>query len=204
MQDLPLVKNGWLPKKSLYTIRKGERVRDNIRNTLSVTEQEMIKVREKGGSGGGCQFYDEDTQACRIYLRRPLQCAALKCWDTVDFMRVFEGPRLAREALIGDETLLGLLKAHEERCSYALLENTVREIERKGEEAIQSLMEILRFDFHLRPFVSGKLGVDEREMDFVFGRPLVDTLGMFGLRVLREPDGTFLLTTLARGEEAKG
>jgi Fe-S-cluster containining protein len=203
MQDIHLVKNGWLPKKSLLTIRKGEMVRDNIRGTLSVTDQEMIKVREKDGDGRGCLSYDDVAKACRIYLQRPLQCAALKCWDTEDFMRVFEGPKLTRENLIQDQTLLGLLGAHEKRCSYSLLESCVKEIEREGEEAVKRIMEILKFDFHLRPFVSRKLGVDGGEMDFIFGRPMVDTIGMFGLKVVREPDGSFLLTTLAGPEEAK-
>jgi Fe-S-cluster containining protein len=200
MQDLHLVKNGWLAKKSLLTIRKGEMVRDNIQGTLTVTDQEMIKVREKDGSGRGCLFYDDQAKACRIYQQRPLQCAALKCWDTEDFRRVFGGPKLTRETLIHDETLQGLLEMHEKRCSYELLEGHVRGIEREGEEAVKRIMEILKFDFHLRPFVSRKLGVDEGEMDFIFGRPMIDTIVMFGLKVVQEPDDSFLLTRLAGDE----
>jgi Fe-S-cluster containining protein len=197
LQDLYLVKNNWLPKKSLLTIRKGEMVRDNIRGAMTVTDREMVKVREMDGKSGGCLFYDEDDQACRIYLQRPLQCAVLKCWDTEDFMKVFEGPKLTRETLIQDETLRGLMEVHEKRCGYNLLEDLVRGIEKQGEEAVRRIMELLRFDFHLRPFVSRKLGIDEGEMDFIFGRPMVDTIAMFGLKVVREPDGSFLLTTTA-------
>ena len=192
LQDLHLVRNNWLPKKSLFTIRKGEMVRDNVRGTLTVTDREMVKVREKDGKAGGCLFYDEDDKACLIYLQRPLQCAVLKCWDTEDFMKVFEGPKLTRESLIQDETLRGLLDVHEKRCSYSLLESSVGDIREQGEEAVKRIMELLKFDFHLRPFVSRKLGIDEGEMDFIFGRPLVDTISMFGLKVVREPDGSLL------------
>ncbi|MEW6665986.1 MAG: YkgJ family cysteine cluster protein [Thermodesulfobacteriota bacterium] len=196
VEDLPLIENGWLPKKSLLTIRKGEMVRDNIRGTLTLTDREMIKVRERKGAGRGCLFYDDQGKACRIYSHRPLQCAVLKCWDTKEFMRVFEGPKLARASLIHDETLRGLLDVHEKRCSYRLLESCVRDIPKRGEEAVKRVMELLRFDFHLRNLVCTKLGIDEGEMDFLFGRPMVDTIVMFGLKVVQEPDGSFLLTTV--------
>ena len=117
-------------------------------------------------------------------------------------MQIFEGPKLAREIVVHDETIRGLIEAHEKRCSYELLESFVKQIECEGEETVRRIMEILRFDFHLRPFVSRKLGVDEGEMDFLFGRPMVDTIGMFGMKVVREPGGTFFLTTAGDREGA--
>jgi len=53
------------------------------------------------------------------------------------------------------------------------------------------LLEILRYDYELRPFISKKLGLPSDEMDFIFGRPLIQTIMMFGLQVIREPDGSF-------------
>jgi len=41
-----------------------------------------------------------------------------------------------------------------------------------------------------------KLGVDSDEIDLILGRPLTETIIMFGLKVIREPDGSFLLTLL--------
>ena len=58
----------------------------------------------------------------------------------------------------------------------------------------QDLLALVRFDFHLRPFVSRKLGIPVEEMSFYFGRPLAETIEDYGLRVIRERDGGFFLT----------
>ncbi|MFH1350119.1 MAG: hypothetical protein ABII26_04200, partial [Pseudomonadota bacterium] len=77
-----------------------------------------------------------------------------------------------------------------------VIESHVKQIESKGEKAIEKIMDILKFDFQLRPFVSGKLGLDADEMDLFFGRPLIKTIQMYGLRVIRESDSSFLLTPI--------
>jgi hypothetical protein len=43
-----------------------------------------------------------------------------------------------------------------------------------------------------------KLGLKIEEMDFFFGRPLTETIVGFGLKVVREADGGFLLTRLKK------
>ena len=63
-----------------------------------------------------------------------------------------------------------------------------------GAKAVEDLIALLRFDHELRPFVSEKMGMDFNEMDLIFGRPLTETVTMFGLKVVREPDGSFYLT----------
>jgi Fe-S-cluster containining protein len=194
-EDLNLVKKGLIQKKALYTIRKGELVKDNINETLMVTKTELVKVREQEGEGKGCIFYNDSGKACTIYKHRPLQCVALKCWDTKEFLEVFQGPKLMRKQLIKGQVLLGLMEEHERRCGYGLLEKLVEEIESKGEEAVEQILDLLRFDYHLRPFVADKLGLNPEEMDFFFGRPLTETIFMFGLQVDQGPDGSFILTS---------
>lgn len=170
-------------------------VRDNIHRTIAITAHEMIKVKEKAGDHGGCPFYDGHAKACQIYHQRPLQCVALKCWDTEDFMKAYAGSKLVRDDLIKDDILRGFVEVHEKRCSYGLLESHVRGIEKEGESAVNRIMEVLKFDFHLRPFVSRRVGISDQEMDFIFGRPMINTITMFGLKVIQESDGTFFLTT---------
>ena len=170
-------------------------VRDNIHGTIAITDREMIKVKERDGDHGGCPFFEEHAKACQIYNQRPLQCVALKCWDTKDFMGLYAGPKLVRDDLIKDDVLRGFVEVHEKRCSYSLMESHVRGIEKEGENAVNRIMEVLKFDFHLRPFVSRRLGISDQEMDFIFGRPIINTISMFGLKVIQEPDGTFFLTT---------
>jgi Fe-S-cluster containining protein len=195
-EDLHLIKKGLIEKKALYTIRKGELVKDNINEGLVVTKAELVKVREREGEGKGCIFYDDPGKACTIYEHRPLQCAALKCWDTTEFLEVFQGPKLMRRQAITNQVLLGLIEAHERRCGYALLEKLVVEIESRGEEAVEQILDLLKFDYHLRPFVADKLGLSPEEMDFFFGRPLTETIAMFRLQVVQGPDGSFILTKI--------
>ena len=196
-RDLNLVAGGCLPREVLYTVRKGELVRDNIHDRLIPADQEMIKVREKKG---GCIFYAGEERACRIYENRPSQCAGLKCWDTAEFMEVYRSPKLQRHDVIEDGVLLGLIEEQEKRCSYATLYDHVSRIAKDGEKAVEAILELMRFDFHLRPFLSRKLGLRIEEMDFLFGTPLTETIIMFGLKVERQPDGGFFLTKLDWGK----
>ncbi|MBW1786800.1 MAG: YkgJ family cysteine cluster protein [Deltaproteobacteria bacterium] len=197
ISDLQLLENGTLRKEQLYTIRAGELIADNIRDELRLTDEELMKLREK--PAGGCIFHDADGNACTIYENRPAQCAAFACWDAGEFMRVYDTPKLIRRDLVEDGVLLGLMEKHEERCGYNILEAIVKDVQARGEQALGEILEIMKFDYRLRPFVAEKLGIPSAEMDFLFGRPVVDTITMFGLKVVRDADGGFLLTTLENG-----
>ena len=192
--DLPLVRGGFLRMEQLYTIRQGEMVRDNVHGGIVPADQEMIKVRESKVRKGYCIFYDEEKKACAIYEKRPAQCAALKCWDPSEFMEVYGSPKLHRQDVIESGVFLGLMEEQEKRCSYALLQEHVSRIPEDGEKAVESLLDLLKFDFHLRPFLVQKLGLRQEETDFFFGRPLIETIVGFGLKVQRQADGGFLLT----------
>jgi len=194
-EDASLLVNGPLRKEHLLTIRQGEGITDNIEEVLRPAGREMIKLKEKNGVGGGCIFFQDQDKACAIYDWRPLQCRAFNCWDTGEFMEVYERPRLVRQEIVEDKTLQGLIREHERRCAYALVEDLVKQIPSRGEEALNALLDLLKFDYELRPFVSQKLNINPAEMDFYFGRPLIQTIAMFGLRVIREADGGFLLTS---------
>ena len=87
--DIPLIREGKIPKTLLYTLRRGEAVKDNVNERFTTTQDEMIKIKEREGEQAGCAYYDHQGNACTIYEKRPTQCAALECWDTKAFMRVF-------------------------------------------------------------------------------------------------------------------
>ncbi|MCP4666457.1 MAG: YkgJ family cysteine cluster protein, partial [Deltaproteobacteria bacterium] len=194
-KDIPLVKKGILERKNLYTIRARELVRDPVQEKLIATDKELIKIKEKGRAGV-CVYYDEEARACSIYEHRPLQCAALACWDTTLFHEAYNTPKAGRKDIVGNRILLGLMEAHDRRCSYAELEASVKRIQGEGEKAIQKILELLKYDYHFRPFISKKMDIAPEEMDFLFGRPLMDTIHMFGLQVMRKSDGSFFLTPL--------
>lgn len=192
--DLPLFEKGFVKASSLITIRQGELVRDTVKGSIAVVEEEMITFREH--PGGGCVFYEKEAKRCSIYERRPSECQALQCWDTKSFMKIYQEPKAIRKDVVSDGVLLGLIEKHDERCSYTALHQYVRAIQKTGEEAIESMIDLIRFDYEFRPFVADKLGIPEEEMDFYFGRPFFQTIIMFGLKVDRLHDGTFCLTKL--------
>ncbi len=195
MADVSLVYDGLIEKANIYTIRAGELVRDNVKGEMKVTDKEILKIREKENVGG-CIYYDEDKKACTIYEYRPIQCKALACWDEREFMRVYARPKLSRRDVINDGNLLRLMAEHDKKCSYMELEKYVLQIEKEGEKAVRSILELLDFDYKIRLLIPEKLGIDSVEMAFLLGRPLTETITMFGLTVTRESDGSFLLTTL--------
>ena len=175
----------------IYTLRKGETVRDNINGGNVVLREEIIKIKES--PDGACSFFNNEDSSCKIYEWRPSQCRALKCWDTREYFKVYKEQKLNRRHIIRDGVILGIIEEHERRCSYRRIEQIVEDIPHKGEDAVQVLLEILKFDYRIRPFVSEKIGISEDEMSFYFGRPLIDTISMFGLKVIRSKN-KFLLT----------
>ncbi len=192
-RDIPLVSKGLIPWSYLYTVRTGEPVWNNIDGKLEQTQQEIVKVREKTGKAG-CLFYNDGQKACNIYDHRPIQCAAQACWDETEFLRVYAEPKATRQDIIRDESLVRLVSEHEKRCAYTALDRWVRRIETDGSQAIEKILALLRFDHDLRLMVPEKLGISPEELDFVFGRPLMDIISLFGLKLIKEKDGSFCLT----------
>ena len=189
--DLPHVKDGFIQRVDLYTIRPGEPIRDNVQGGLKPAAHELIKIRDRDGA---CVYYEDAQKKCRIYTHRPVQCAAQKCWDDRDFMRVYAEPKAARNDLIKDSDLLRLMAAHDERCAVTELEDWVKRIEHEGEAAVVMILKMLKFDHDLRGMMLERLRVNPRELDLVLGRPLAQIIEVFGLRVNKKSDGSFFLT----------
>ena len=74
-KDLKLIDKGDIERRILYTIRKGELVRDNVQGKMVIIDQEMIKLKEKLGDRGGCSLYNEREKACLKYEKRPIELA---------------------------------------------------------------------------------------------------------------------------------
>jgi Fe-S-cluster containining protein len=199
-EDLRLVHGGRVERNNLMTLRKGELVTDPVRGTVGPGVHEGIKIKEKEGPDRGCVFYEGKEKACTIYDERPLQCAALKCWDTTEILEVLSRPKLERLDVVRDGILRALIQKHEKRCSYAAVEDLVGRIVTEGEKAVNGIIDLMKFDYYLRLLVPDKLSISGGEMDFYFGRPLTATIRAYGLKVTREPDGSFFLTRIEDGE----
>lgn len=99
--DQPLIENGIIPIRYLYTIRKGEWVHDPIRGSILPVNAELIKIKSKDGKGI-CTFYDDRNGTCQIYTHRPIECQLLTCWDTNALEAMYEKNRLSRRDLLAN------------------------------------------------------------------------------------------------------
>ena len=93
--------------------------------------------------------------------------------------------RLRREDLIAEiEGLWGIITDHQARCNYETIQKLVKAINSgRGGEARQKLGEIIQFDIEIRKLVISRGGLDMEMLDFLFGRPLKQTLKNFGLKM---------------------
>ena len=191
--DQRLVTTQHIKWTNLYTLRKGELVWDNIHRKVIQAPSEMIKIRER--ENGGCVCYDAEKRACTIYSYRPSECVALFCEDTSRFFEVYNTPRLTRRDVIREASLLRLIEEQELKCPYEDLVEWILRIKSEGEKAVNRVIQLLRFDYDIRRLVNERLGVPYFLMDLLFGRPMMLTISAFGLKVVKAPDGSFLLTT---------
>lgn len=194
--DLLLFTRGVLESAHVYTIREGEAVR-NIDDTLIILGHEIIKIKGQA-KGWTCLFYDDDRKGCKVYEQRPVECRALKCRDLRGFRRAMAAPKLQRRDVIDpNDGILKFISAHEQRCSYRALRSAEKGLRGPDPEAAaEKILDILRYDHNIRPLLAEKLNVSPHAMDFLFGRPLTETIRTFGLCVRQEGD-SFLLAPIA-------
>jgi len=182
--DKHLIEKGLIHSKYLYTLRKGELAYDNVKECLMPVNSDIVKIKGKNNSWT-CTFYDENENACRIYENRPVECRALKCWDTRELESIYAKNRLTRKDLIEEiEGLWGLIEDHQSRCDYATIQKLVEALEsNKKKDVRREIVEIIRYDLEIRNLVVSKGGLDADMLEFLFGRPLVETIENFGLTV---------------------
>lgn len=193
LEDKNLIEKGIILSKHIYTIRKGEPVFDNVQCRLLTATTDIIKI--KGGKNSWtCIFFNEDDNNCKIYKNRPIECRALKCWDTEKLERIYSKNRLTRKDLLSKiKDLWNLIEDHQARCSYKKIKGFVRELNTdKRNKAIEGILDIIQYDIHLRPLLAEKAGINPNMIDFLFGRPLTETIKMYDLQVKCEGDRYYL------------
>ena len=204
LADKALIESGEIPSKSLYTIRKGEMAYDNVRQCLEPVGSDIIKIKGKGNSWT-CLFFDEAQATCSIYENRPIECRALKCWDTAELEALYAQKRLKRKDLLaGIKGLWDLIKDHQRRCNYDTIHSLVKTINSdKPGNARQKVAELIQFDNEIRKLVVARAGLDAEMLDFLFGRPLNQTLKNFGLRVKGKGKKLFFSSAETRGTKKR-
>ncbi len=169
---------------SLYTIREGELVHDNVKDTLFPVRSELIKIKGQN-STWTCLFFDLKKNLCTIYSHRPMECRVLECWNTDAIKKIYNINRLSRKQLISDVNgLWELVEDHSIRCSYKVLGELAGSLGKTNTgDTAGKIMEIIGYDSNIRELVVEKAGIAPDITDFLFGRPLEKTLKMFNLKV---------------------
>ena len=194
IEDKMLIEQGLILIKYLYTIREGESAYDNIKGHLTTVTSDLIKIKSQNNSLK-CIFFDEKGNSCKIYDKRPVECRALKCWDTREIERIYFKSRLTRKDLVYSvEGLWNLIEEHQSRCSYDKIKHFSKALDgEKKNEAIEGIYDILIYDDSIRELVVKKGKIDLENLNFLFGRPVVETIRMFGLKVEKK-DGKYYLS----------
>ena len=180
IDDKHLIDKGVISSKYLFTIRKGELAHDNIKDELLPMSSDLIKIKSKKDSLT-CIFFNEGKNKCMIYENRPVECRALKCWDTREIEKIYSKNRLTRKDLLFDvEGLWELVKDHQSRCSYEKIKKMLQKQDNSKNAIQKEILEIIRYDTQIRHLVVKKGGMDSEILDFLFGRPLTVTIKPFG------------------------
>jgi Fe-S-cluster containining protein len=180
--DKSLVIEGHLSLADLYTIRSGERVRDDVAGGVLVpAESDIIKIREAPGSRA-CVRFAPGGNRCTIYAERPLECRVLRCWDTTEIQRCYRKDRLARVDLIGHiEGLWDLVAEHDQRCHAGRL--TALAPHRGNARERTELSRMIRYDEALRAGLTADGRVPAAILDFLLGRPVRVLLRALGVEI---------------------
>ena len=85
---------------------------------------------------------------------------------------------------------------HEERCGTAKIDTVFKQLHETGDLALLAkVLEVLRHDTAIRSFVKTKLNRKDNELDFLLGRPLIETVRIYGVRVEKDEDGVYHLVS---------
>ncbi|MBW2711306.1 MAG: YkgJ family cysteine cluster protein [Deltaproteobacteria bacterium] len=199
IEDKVLVEKGIILSRHLYTIRKGELSFDNVKECILPASTEIIKIKGRKGSWT-CVFFDEKNNECTIYDTRPMECRVLKCWDTREIEKIYAKNRLTRKDLISSiEGLWDLVEDHQKQCAYDMLTLFIDALNKdKKDVALKGILEIIEHDKKIRELVVRKAGLESDLTDFLFGRPITETIKMYGLKIEKDGDKYLLVPTGGR------
>jgi len=194
LEDKFLIDKGIIPSKYIYTIRKGERSYDNVKECFFPASSDILKLKGQKDSWT-CIFFNEITNHCKIYEHRPMECKILKCWDTREIEKNYAKNRLTRQDLISSvEGLWEIVEGHQERCSYDMLQFFIDSLNKgKKDEALKGILEIIEYDIQIRELVVQKAGLETDLTDFLFGRPITETIKIYGLKIKKKEDKYILI-----------
>ena len=188
-EDLPrLAPNGPIEHAHIVTLRAGEVAWDQPRQRLAPLEQEMLKIKGRGGSWA-CRFYASESGGCAIYEERPEECRVLFCREPGPLTEMYDKGRLTRADLLpAGHPVLELLAEHDRRCPPARMAEAAELTGADLEHMAPKLAAMVDFDERLRQRLTDEAGIDPAHLDFLLGRPAKALLAALGLRLSGEGD----------------
>ncbi len=186
-QDRELLESGRIGMADVYTIREGEPIHDNVKGGIVSAETDIIKIKGVQTSWT-CRFLKQSDNSCSIYKDRPVECRVMKCWDTCDIEAIYAVDRLTRRDLVsGVDGLWELIEDHHRECSYHIIRKFLREGDGKLEGSTKDkVLEMIKYDLAIRPMIAEKGKLELDVLDFLLGRPLIETISLFGLDVIKD------------------
>ncbi|MCK4425592.1 MAG: YkgJ family cysteine cluster protein, partial [Deltaproteobacteria bacterium] len=173
-EDRIFLQKGVLRPTHLFTLRAGELVYHPLEERLIELSDEMIKIKSTDGSSA-CTFYDAEQKACSIYEDRPLECRALKCWDTGDVEDLFMQDLLSRLDLCPKGSAVAeLISAYERSFPPGRLYGLLSEAgsPEVAQQTNPEIEQMVSTDEAFRQKVVEALGLKDDELEFFFGRPV--------------------------------
>ncbi len=196
MEDMPLLRHDVIRPEHLYTVRKGETVYSALEDETVELTHEIIKVQSVKGTSR-CIFFRGLDGLCSIYDNRPMQCRLQECWNP-DRMTHISLEYITREHVFGSvDQLLEVIKAHEERCSVEVWKRAMERLAATRGHSVAEVLELLKYDHIARRFLQDKFGVKSEVSALVLGRPLKDSLPLYGLELAEDPGGAFVLQPIS-------
>ncbi|MBA4366705.1 MAG: YkgJ family cysteine cluster protein [Desulfobacterium sp.] len=183
-EDRELIEKGNIPLKYLFTIRQHELSFDNIKEIIEPAKTDIIKIKNKKDSHE-CIFFDPDHSGCQIYQDRPVECRKLRCWDTKEILSFYDTTRISRKELIFSiDELWDLIQYHQDRCSYQKIAELADQIKQNENNhlVLKKLNNIIQYDSSLRQLIIEKNSMISEMLEFLFGRPLILTISLYGLK----------------------
>lgn len=184
--------------QDLITIRAGEFVRDDVENKLKTLNYDLIKIAppmNRRPDDWTCRFLTS-ANLCFLHGKHPAECRALDCKAPEALMQLIHEECLDRakicELVKAPAWWPELIKTHDEHVNYSQLAEWVVKMD-EDEEARQKFIEAIEYDRSFRELVVEKGAAKEEELNFLFGRPLLQTLVMFGLDVRKGENGIRLV-----------
>ncbi|MGE0086072.1 MAG: YkgJ family cysteine cluster protein [Desulfococcaceae bacterium] len=195
--DRFLIDEGKILCEFLFTIRRGETAWDNVRGILHPQPSDIVKIRSREDSHA-CIFFSEAENACTIYQDRPLECRVLNCRDTREIEKIYAEKRLGRQELIGKvQGLWDIIETHQQICDYDIIRKLIADLRQGNRNALGKIGELVQYDFHIRALTIEKGGKGMEKMtDFLFGRPLFNTLEPMGIKIKMDGEQVCFIQSL--------